>query len=204
MPKRITLSKSTDLADISTSDDAIGIVMRGHKYIQQALRQLIEDAVPRPDAGLSNLKYDRALALANTLALITPEEYTFLKLVDSLRNKLGHDDFELTSQHEIEAMYLWGQAMNHPFLEGLAERYEGEHFPRLLRITLITLTYTLLNRQKQIASEGKRLPELVADVKVGIDGYGTFAAAFVMDRAARGKQSEYDVSAGVKLTHPAG
>jgi hypothetical protein len=140
----------------ATSDDPVGLINRGHQYLQRALRQLVYSYVPRPEQAILKMKFDRVFALARTLAMLTDDEIEFLKLIDGLRNLADHDDAEPTPEHEVKARLVWSRiTFEDPGLATtMAVVPETSVFPSSLAMAILSV-YHILDRR------ARRIPRLV-------------------------------------------
>jgi hypothetical protein len=136
----------------ATSDDPVGLINRGHQYLQRALRQLVYSYVPSPEPAILKMKFDRVFALARTLAMLTDDEIEFLKLIDGLRNLADHDDAEPTPEHEVKARLIWSHiSFEDPGLATtMAVIPETSVFPSSLAMAILSVFHILDRRARRI------------------------------------------------------
>jgi hypothetical protein len=150
-----------DLTRYATSEDPIGVINRGHQYLQAALREVICAYVARPNASIRKQKYERLLALSNTLGVLTQHELSCLRYVDKLRNVVDLDQHEPHVSDGIELWKLMATAeLNHPperFIE-----FGPEHFPMLMAVAILTMYYRLRDRAHIL--QNRRLPDIAEDL----------------------------------------
>jgi hypothetical protein len=84
------------------NEDPLGVVIRGHLYVESQLIQLLEEALPDPGAiDLTRLNFPTKLDLAVALKVIKETEKRGYAGLNSLRNHLAHNiDVELRESDE--------------------------------------------------------------------------------------------------------
>jgi hypothetical protein len=94
----IPLQAPDDLVAALLSQDDIGLVVRGHIYIENELDKFIQAALPRP-GELEMMEYSARVQLALACGL-RPTLKTPLKAIGKLRNSFAHKlGTTLTEQH---------------------------------------------------------------------------------------------------------
>jgi hypothetical protein len=150
------------LAQYAASKDVVGVVNRGHQYVQKALRALIKAYVARPDAGLRYQKVKRLLGLAGNLGLLTEREQRLLDFIDKLRDKVDHDGYIPQEADQKQAWSLMLAALENREISDT--RYRGAAFPDLLASVMMYAHDFVVIRSRQAAQ--RRLPDLSHELYV--------------------------------------
>jgi len=72
-------------------EDDVGVVIRGHLGLENALNTLLEVALPKGLSNLENLRFPARVDLAIATGLIDPAARAAWLLVNELRNRVAHD-----------------------------------------------------------------------------------------------------------------
>lgn len=99
------LSMEALLEDISRRDD-LGIILRGHLYVEHALGEML--AIMLPNAtGLKKLRltFQRKVDLARALGLLLRDEDGPLIALNELRNNYAHNLSATVSQAHVTQLY---------------------------------------------------------------------------------------------------
>ncbi len=72
-------------------EDDVGVVIRGHLGLENALNTLLELGLPKGLSNLDNLRFPARVDLAIATGLIDPSARTAWLLVNELRNRVAHD-----------------------------------------------------------------------------------------------------------------
>jgi hypothetical protein len=83
-------------------EDPLGMVIRGHLFVESQLIQLLENALPDPGAiDLTRLNFPTKLDLAVALKLLSEAQKRGYLALNRLRNHLAHNmDVELSESDE--------------------------------------------------------------------------------------------------------
>jgi hypothetical protein len=147
------------LQKLTLTDDAFGVVVRGHVLIENALQACIYAYVPNPADLYRKLEmfFSQKIGLAHMLGVIDRDEKLILDQFNRLRNKLAHygrgtqneaPDFHLTEEHERQ---LWESFIKIPSMGGDWPEYDGSTFPTHLRYIVMQLYFTFNGRAKDLA-----------------------------------------------------
>jgi hypothetical protein len=71
--------------------DDVGLVIRGHLGLENALNTLLEVGLPKGLSNLDNLRFPARVDLAIVTGLMDPTARTAWLLVNELRNRVAHD-----------------------------------------------------------------------------------------------------------------
>lgn len=151
------------------TDDAFGIVVRGHVLIENALEECVASYVPDPVDLFGELKmfFAQKLLLAKMLGVISADEYNILKAFNKLRNEVAHNSkrsntagFHLTAERERE---LWNAFVSNPAMTGKWPAYDVAKHPIYLRYMVVHL-YLMLTKRGSDLKE-RRLAPVVADIR---------------------------------------
>ena len=82
---------SVELERHLRGEDDVGVVIRGHLGLENALNTLLEVGLPRGLSNLDNLRFPARVDLAIATGLIEPAARTAWLLVNELRNRVAHD-----------------------------------------------------------------------------------------------------------------
>jgi hypothetical protein len=72
-------------------EDDVGVVIRGHLGLENALNTLLEVGLPKGLSNLDNLRFPARIDLAIATGLLDPAGRTAWLLVNELRNRVAHD-----------------------------------------------------------------------------------------------------------------
>jgi hypothetical protein len=152
------------------SEDAFGVVVRGHVLLETALDSCIYSYVPNPMDlfGKLELFFSKKVRLAVMLGIISSDEAMLLKTLNTLRNDLAHakrrfpdvspPDFKLTWKREKE---IWSEFIRNKAVKGEWPEYDKEKFPKYLRYIYIRV-YLLLAQRESLLKE-RRLTSICAE-----------------------------------------
>jgi hypothetical protein len=158
------------LQKLALTDDAFGIVVRGHVLIENALQACIYAYVPNPADLYRRLEmfFSQKIRLAHMLGIISADEKLVLDMFNRLRNQLAHyghgtqseaPDFHLTAEHERP---LWEQFIKAPSMGGDWPEYDASIFPTHLRYIVMQLCFTFSGRAKDL--EERKLSPIVDEL----------------------------------------
>lgn len=86
-------------------EDVLGVVVRGHLYIEAALNSLIELLLPYPqEIDMDRLKWGTKLDLVHALGLSTDLKRPLLA-INKIRNSFAHVPNAILGKDEINALY---------------------------------------------------------------------------------------------------
>ncbi len=129
------------------SNDAVGIVNRGHQFILSGMKELITSygAPSHRPSNVRRLNYGMSLRIVDSLGVVSAAEYTLLEWINKLRNRIDHEDHEPCREDEATLYELWKNTLKvrNPSDES---PYEAIHFPGLIAI-LLSLTYNVLSHR---------------------------------------------------------
>ena len=178
----------------ATTVDPVGLINRGHQFLQRALRRLVYAYVPNPEPAILKMKFDRAFALARSLAMLTDDEVEFLRLIDSLRNSADHDDAEPTNADEAKARVIWSRISfeNPETAETMAVIPDTSVFPSSLAMTILSV-YHVLDRR------ARRMPRLVGVPAFLLHDYpwGSTVRAVIETKAAKDGKTPEELIPGI-------
>jgi len=152
------------------TDDAFGIMVRGHVLIESALQRCIYAYVssPRDLYDKMEMFFQRKLQLARMLDLIDDGELQILSDFNELRNRLAHltgsigdqaPAFHFTSGHE---KWLWRKFIANPSMSSGWPEYDDSQFPLYLRYVVMHLYLLLNNRADRLKT--KKLQPVIAEL----------------------------------------
>lgn len=158
------------LQKLALTDDAFGIVVRGHVLIENALQACIYAYVPNPVDVYRKLElfFSQKIRLAYMLGVVSVEEQLILDRFNGLRNKLAHygrgthskaPDFHLTAEHERA---LWVEFTKVTSMGGDWAPYDPSIFPTHLRYIVMHLYFTLGGRAKELRK--RKLAPIVSEL----------------------------------------
>lgn len=128
------------------SNDAVGVVNRGHQFILSGMKELITSyGAPshRPEK-IRRLNFSGALTVVDCLGLITADEYNLLEQVNKLRNAIEHQDHEPVPEDEAKLFLIWTKTLGRK--GGKPVEYVPDEFPGLFGL-LLMLTYNILSHR---------------------------------------------------------
>lgn len=82
---------SVELENHLRGEDDVGVVIRGHLGLENALNTLLEVGLPKGLSNLENLRFPARVDLAIATGLLDPAGRSALLLVNELRNRVAHD-----------------------------------------------------------------------------------------------------------------
>ena len=93
-------------------ESPLGVVLRGHLYIEAALSRAIEPVLPFPHLlDVERLSFAHKLGLAAAHGFVPAEAVPAFKQLNKIRNRLAHDLSAQVSEHDKKALR---QAMSQP------------------------------------------------------------------------------------------
>lgn len=143
------------------SEDAFGVVVRGHVLIENMLDTCIYKYVPHPLDLFNDLKLFIAekIKLAHMLGIIDEAEKQMLIALNNLRNKVAHvqrkfpdtaePQFDLTWAEEKS---LWSLFIRNDAMSGEWPEYNRDEFPQFLRYIYLHV-YTVLSSRATTLGE---------------------------------------------------
>lgn len=155
------------LQRVVLTDDAFGIIVRGHVLIENALQACIYAYVPNPVDLYRKLEmfFAQKIRLAYMLGVIDDNERRMLNHFNKLRNDIAHfgegvendaPDFHLTAKEEES---LWRKFVANKSMGGKWPSYDASKFPRYLRYVVMYLYVALSARANEL--KVLRLPSVV-------------------------------------------
>lgn len=152
------------LQKLVLTDDAFGIIVRGHVLIENALQSCIYAYVPDPIDLYAKLElfFSQKIRLAQMIGVISSDEASILAKFNALRNKIAHHgkgianpqpDFQLTPEHE---RLLWEAFTQNPSMAGAWPPYDTSKFPTHLRYIVMHLWVVLNTRKHELAKRKLR------------------------------------------------
>jgi len=166
----IQKSEIKHFLNLLTTEDALGIILRGHVLVENALDQCIVASFVHHQRLHDDLKmfYGEKVKLAHALGLIDDNEEIFLSSLGSIRNKLVHYEATATRPRPRyfvtadEEARLWGKframAIGGPWPE-----YDAGKFPYHLKLLLAGLYMLLTTRSQKIRPGVVREREHIID-----------------------------------------
>jgi hypothetical protein len=82
---------SDELENHLRGEDDVGVVIRGHLGLENALNTLLEVGLPKGLSNLENLRFPARVDLAIAMGLLDPAGRSAWLLVNELRNRVAHD-----------------------------------------------------------------------------------------------------------------
>ena len=82
---------SVELENHLRGEDDVGVVIRGHLGLENALNTLLEVGLPKGLSNLENLRFPARVDLAIATGLLDPAGRSAWLLVNELRNRVAHD-----------------------------------------------------------------------------------------------------------------
>lgn len=199
------------LQKLVLTDDAFGIILRGHVLIENTLQACIYAYVPEPVDlyGKLELFARQKIDLAYMLGIVSKDERALLGSFNALRNKLAHfdkgtkyqsPDFQFTAKDEEK---LWKEFVTNPAAAGEWPPYDAAKFPRHLRYIVSHLYLMLSERWARV--EAKRLTpvhETVVLSETERSFRNLYAIMFVKLMGAVGGVADDDSASGNPVTEP--
>jgi hypothetical protein len=119
------------------AEDTLGVVIRGHLYVESRLMELIESALPDPGAiDLTRLSFLIKLDLCVALELLTESQKRAYGALNAMRNQMAHNaDIQLQPADEARIYKVLNRDQRKN-----ADKY-ATHFPHqpLLRAGIFSL-----------------------------------------------------------------
>jgi len=166
MSKRPPLLSDEQLLRFAKAEDRIAVVKRGHNMLELALRYLLYAYLPRPSESVWDFKYDRLLALSDSLGLVTSDEAAYLRYIHKIRDESEHEYEELTTEHDAQALILWAHCVAYPAKRYSAEDIQGVTLsPFMLGLTIRGTYNILVDRSERIERDDLRLPDNAATLR---------------------------------------
>lgn len=143
------------------TEDAFGVVVRGHVLVENTLDSCIYAAVPKPRDLFKDLRLFgiEKIRLAQMLGVLSSDEENMLTTLNALRNKVAHvrrqfpeiaePDFEVKPKDERD---IWLQFVGNISKVAGWPKYREEDFPLNLRYVYLHL-YLVLSRRVDLISE---------------------------------------------------
>ena len=154
-----------------STEDAIGIILRGSVLIEATLDECIYAYVPNPYDLFSEIRMfaDNKIRLAHMLGIITKSEKEILEALNGLRNKIAHTHNKPGDSNSPGIDLTWAEEKSYWSLfqekgamgAGWPE-YDKDAFPRAFR-RIFFGTYMALSYRAGSLAE-KRLSEISAEV----------------------------------------
>ena len=86
-----TKKESKIISESLRVEDHLGVIIRGHLYVESKIIELIENALPDPGAiDLTRLNFPTKLELASALRVFDESNKRPYSALNSLRNRLAH------------------------------------------------------------------------------------------------------------------
>lgn len=108
------------LKEALDGEDALGIVVRCHLYLESALNELLRYVIPRYET-MDRLPFSRKVALAYELTLIDQQLKSGLRALAALRNKYSHQIKYTISEDDIarvcNGLPRWAALLSHSTME---------------------------------------------------------------------------------------
>jgi hypothetical protein len=130
------------------SEDGIGVVIRGHLYIERSVEACIDAYLPHPVPYANPiLTCDVKIILAQCIGILSVAECSVLKAINALRNKIAHEDhYEPTPQDVSNLCALFRKC---PFCASGMESYLEKESSPIMRIRLIVMMIVLSLRIRE-------------------------------------------------------
>jgi hypothetical protein len=156
----------------AATEDAFGIIVRGHVMLESMIQSCIYAYVPNPLDLYSKLEmfFAQKVNLAFMLGIIDNHEKQILKDFNNLRNRIAHiggdvgaegPDFSLTPEDE-EA--LWKKFVANPSVGGAWMPYDKTEFSQYIRYIVMALYIMLSERHEKLKT--RRLKALAEEFSV--------------------------------------
>jgi len=122
-----------------STEDPLGVVIRGHLYVESRLIQLIEEALVDPGAiDLTRLNFPVKLDLAVALGLLSENDKRGYAALNALRNRVAHKaDIEIVDTDERQ-VHKALTAEQRSLGEAYIGHFSGKPFPTL-RASIVAL-----------------------------------------------------------------
>jgi hypothetical protein len=142
MNKTVEHEKARFLTEMK-SGDPVGVLIRGHLYLEAMLIQLIETRIPK--ARTLDLNFPTKVNLAVAMSLMRDSDRPALIAINKLRNRLAHEiDINVTSTDEKNLQKIMPKALRDVISRGLS-REPNTKTPALLKWCMLALYSMLLN-----------------------------------------------------------
>jgi hypothetical protein len=126
------------------AEDPLGVVIRGHLYVESRLIQLIEQALPEPGAiDLTRLNFSTKMDLAVALGLLSEGDKRPYAALNALRNRVAHNaeiEIDEADERQLQKALTAQQRDAQKNHEG---RFSGKPFPILRASVLALVTHSL-------------------------------------------------------------
>jgi hypothetical protein len=149
------------IISILDGEDPIGVVIRGHLFVESKLIRFIETKLPEPNAvDLARPNFFFKLDLAVALQVISKEEKRGFLALNNLRNRMAHKaDLKLISADE-EKIYNALSARQRATADQHSIRYAGREFA-VLRASVLALCAAsmgslFLDRAREMINSARR------------------------------------------------
>jgi hypothetical protein len=142
MKQNVEHEKARFLTEMNSAD-AVGVLIRGHLYLEAMLIQLIETRIPK--ARTLDLNSPTKVNLAVAMSLMRDSDGPALIAINRLRNRLAHDiDTNVTSTDEKNLHKIMPKALRDVISRGLSKE-PNTKTPALLKWCILALYSMLLN-----------------------------------------------------------
>lgn len=183
------------------TDDAFGVLVRGHVLLESALKRCINEYVVSPKPGLYKY-FSQKVRFAHMLGIIDKGEANVLIAINDLRNDVAHigsnddkesPDFDLTADHE---KVLWEQFTSMTRY-GFWPTYNKAKFPRHVRYVLAYLWLSLVARLNGL--KNRRLQPVVDSIRAEVNplSFSTFLPILMVKLFERATEEDTLKSEGV-------
>ncbi len=178
------------LTEMLVSEDIIGAILRGHVFIERALRSCIDNSVPNNHRLWKErlLDFYATTELASALGVIIPAEAKLITRLNELRNRLAHFDFVPSAADEER---LWARFIAMPGVDPTVwPAYDPSRFPDTLVHIMVYIFSALDHRAREFL---KMKPASMVDTFLGkqtsLDKKGLSVAVLLAIRAVRAAKS---------------
>jgi len=147
------------------SPDPLGILLRGHVFIEVELEALINSTFLHPLDLHKDLEcyFNRKLKLAHAIGVLHKDENDFLKRLNGIRNDLAHAKvsggvdkrYVFTPKEEKQ---LWSQFIRVKSFEGFWPPYNDANFTMHLKAMVLTAQFLLFERAKRLNASADKNP----------------------------------------------
>ncbi len=92
------------ITDLNSEDD-VGLLLRGHLYIERELVRIIEFHFEVPELfDTDSINFPKKIYLAGAMGVMTPEEIKPYMMLNKLRNKVAHNLDSCVTEKDIRTL----------------------------------------------------------------------------------------------------
>ncbi len=145
------------------SEDELGLLLRGHLYIENELVKIIEAHMPHPEKfDIAAINFPKKIYLAAAMGILSEEEVEPYIFFNKLRNKLAHNLGQEVTENDIKGLI---ESLTHRQLQmlqfAIESRPDREHGLQDCILILFLYLFSMLKHLQGVSfdelNEWKRL-----------------------------------------------